>query len=446
MEVPERELLGSYRLWRQDVPHTVADAQIKAQRELLFHWTTLQHMLIILLLQVGCPLLHRLQELELLESWATDFLKLLGKFGRNLTAAPSSIYQQIPPFCPEKSTIYRQFEQNTVYSHSLSVKGITRTGWDDSLAKISLGSGCQTLAILCSGDHFAVLTTMGLINLYSSTTFELKQSLQHGERVCAMAFSSCSNLLATYGFRTTRIWSVNTAASEAFAEVREHITAVAIQFRGRYHAIGSETGVVIVVDSQEGDHTPTLLWKSQIELSIGHLEWSGDVTRLACAELAGKVAVKEVLIQNDGSWRATLFEVRLKLNSEGIEQILLNDDGNAMLVMIGDLVTVWPCMSLPNSESQQYSLNLPNSKWVNHPTNPALLLAFGTASVSVYRWSDFSKIADIDLKIPRLQANPDRDLGSLRTAPSRATKVSHIFINASKSHFLVDITSGPTTG
>lgn len=33
-------------------------------------------------------LLHRLGELDLLESWAIDFLKLIGKFGRNLTASP----------------------------------------------------------------------------------------------------------------------------------------------------------------------------------------------------------------------------------------------------------------------------------------------------------------------------------------------------------------------
>jgi hypothetical protein len=38
---------------------------------------------------------NRLQDLELFESWATDFLKILGKFGRNLTANPSSILYPI---------------------------------------------------------------------------------------------------------------------------------------------------------------------------------------------------------------------------------------------------------------------------------------------------------------------------------------------------------------
>ena len=48
------------------------------------------------------PMAHRLQELETIELWAIDFLKLLGKFGGNLIAAPSSIYDRIPPFCPKK--------------------------------------------------------------------------------------------------------------------------------------------------------------------------------------------------------------------------------------------------------------------------------------------------------------------------------------------------------
>ena len=156
------------------------------------------------------PLLHRLQQLDLVESWATDLLKILGKFGQTLTTSPMSIYQQIPPFCPKTSMIYRHFEQQAPYPPPLRVRGVTQKVWDDSLAKISLGPRTQTLAVLCSGAHFAVLTGTGEVSLYDSTNFELQRTLSHAERVCAMSFSSCSDLLATYGFRTTKVWSVRT--------------------------------------------------------------------------------------------------------------------------------------------------------------------------------------------------------------------------------------------
>lgn len=156
------------------------------------------------------PLLHRLHELDLVESWAIDFLKILGKFGQIIMTSPSSIYQQIPPFCPKSSMIYRHFEQQAPDPPPLQIRGVTQDMWDDGLARISLGPNTQTIAIVCSGPYFAVLTGAGGVNLYDATTFELRRTLLHGERVCAMSFSSCSHLLATYGFRSTKVWSVKT--------------------------------------------------------------------------------------------------------------------------------------------------------------------------------------------------------------------------------------------
>lgn len=42
----------------------------------------------------------------LLEAWATDFVRIVGKFGTNLLKNPESIYKLIPPFCPHDSVMY----------------------------------------------------------------------------------------------------------------------------------------------------------------------------------------------------------------------------------------------------------------------------------------------------------------------------------------------------
>lgn len=153
------------------------------------------------------PLLHRIQDLELLELWATDLIKILGKFGPNLTANPSCIFNLIPPFCPRDSMIHKQFGTN---ASGLSVSGLASSSWDDSLAKISLGSGSLTITMICSGYHFAVLTAAGQIVLYSTMTFEAAHVLLHGERVSAIAFSHSCDRFVSCGFRTTKVWSVAT--------------------------------------------------------------------------------------------------------------------------------------------------------------------------------------------------------------------------------------------
>ncbi|KAE8453869.1 hypothetical protein EG329_007645 [Mollisiaceae sp. DMI_Dod_QoI] len=641
------------------------------------------------------PLLHRLQELETLESWATDFLKILGRFGRNLTTSPTSLYQQIPPFCPKKSMVYRQFQQHTPLPHMLTVEGISNSVWDDSLAKISLGSGCHTLSILSSGDHFAVLTSTGSVNLYNSTTFELKQTLEHKERVCAMCFSSCSNLLATYGFRTTKVWSVNTgqimyqirnpigsraltltfsagytqliigstdrllriaqltgtspswsvlhpsllkgetaldrpvhnvpwkiafnsdatsvaaayrgsplcvwsidppeligrcmrnqeyagnswtvvdqviwhpkseeviglymgghvfrwnpynntqqelqadasivasspegkffatgdsrgtiklynfqhfsliyqlscenmmsdlcfspdskrlydlrgqfcniwepnalirvdetgeqdseigseiasiptaAISETFAEVRDQITAIAIQFRGRYHAIGSESGVVSVVDTGEGDHFAIPLWKSPVMLSIGHMDWSSDGKYLACAELTGKVIVKNVQLEPGQKWAVTpVFEVKMQVSSEGIHQVLLNSDGKYLLVRNGPSVTVWSLVQSPKSAVQEQTIILPGATWIKHPSDSSILLAFSASEVRTYNWDDLSQLSIVSLETPHLESSPDSNKSSEVTSdliegPAGEGKINSILTNPAGTHFLIDTT------
>lgn len=45
------------------------------------------------------------KQLELVERWGTDFVRLVNKFGKQLSQFPSSIHQVIPPFCPPESAL-----------------------------------------------------------------------------------------------------------------------------------------------------------------------------------------------------------------------------------------------------------------------------------------------------------------------------------------------------
>ncbi|KAI1772813.1 hypothetical protein F4818DRAFT_423988 [Hypoxylon cercidicola] len=147
---------------------------------------------------------------QLFESWSTDFVKVMGKFGASLQQNPESIYKLIPPFCPLNSSIYQLFGK--AEAKHIAVLGVSTESWDGSLARISLGSGRYASSITVSGAIVAVLAPPGSVFIYDSSTFEEAtiSPIEHGERLYRMELNKTGTLLATYGYRTTRIWDIPT--------------------------------------------------------------------------------------------------------------------------------------------------------------------------------------------------------------------------------------------
>ena len=153
---------------------------------------------------------HHIVQQELFESWAEDFVKIVGKFGTILRRNPESIYKLIPPFCPQNSAIYQQFGK--MKDKGLLVSGLSNENWDDSLARISFGFGTYSSSISAAGAQIAILVSSGSVILYDSSTFEEARAspIKHGERVYKMELNSTGTLLATYGYLTTKIWVIST--------------------------------------------------------------------------------------------------------------------------------------------------------------------------------------------------------------------------------------------
>ena len=152
-------------------------------------------------------LLHRDSDLSLLEMWAVDLLKIVGKFGDYLLQDPTVIYKFIPQFCPRDSMI----RQTTIGSSlQFSVVGLEATEWDDCLARLSLGSNQQAYTLGTHGRYLAVSTSGASIILWDSLTLETIRTFLHHEHVFKICFSSGGRKLASYGLRTTKIWDILT--------------------------------------------------------------------------------------------------------------------------------------------------------------------------------------------------------------------------------------------
>ena len=149
---------------------------------------------------------------EQMDSWAEDFIKIVGKFGTILVRNPESIYKTIAPFCPPNSAIYHQFGK--MKDKSLVVSGLMSENWDDSLARMSFGFGTYATSILAAGAQIAIMISSGSVLLYDAATFEESaiSPVRHGERIYRMELNSTGTLLATYGYLTTKVWEISTGS------------------------------------------------------------------------------------------------------------------------------------------------------------------------------------------------------------------------------------------
>lgn len=72
-------------------------------------------------------------DFALLSSWATDLVRLVMQFGKNLEAYPPSIFRLIAPFCPTETALRKQFGSGL---RDISVCGLRAETWDDCLGKL----------------------------------------------------------------------------------------------------------------------------------------------------------------------------------------------------------------------------------------------------------------------------------------------------------------------
>ncbi|KAK8138008.1 NACHT and WD domain-containing protein [Apiospora sp. TS-2023a] len=213
---------------------------------------------------------------EFFDSWGVDLLRIVGRFGGILKRKPDSIYRTIPPFCPKSSSIYGLFGKSE--ARSLSISGPTTEFWDDSLARISFTQGSArsmfASSIIAAGPHVAVLASKGDVFLHEASDLMEKGTspLQHGERVDKMQLNSTATLIATYGYKTTKVWEISTGrcivSADSIESKTRPLTLLFIE-NDRTLLLGTDDRKVRSLGLQHGSE-PT--WEIIAELEEPELE------------------------------------------------------------------------------------------------------------------------------------------------------------------------------
>lgn len=151
------------------------------------------------------------KDVALMDSWATDLIRLVTKFGKNLLESPSSIYHLIPPFCPPESAPRKLFAN--LRGTSLSLVGLFKPSnltWGDCLSTI-VDPQEQFTALGCSKTQFAIGMASGTIRVFNDTTCqEIKTLLKkHVTAVRILRFGSKEGVLVSAGSKVVRVWNTS---------------------------------------------------------------------------------------------------------------------------------------------------------------------------------------------------------------------------------------------
>jgi hypothetical protein len=139
-----------------------------------------------------------------ISQWATDLVRLVAKFGRNLLECPESIYYLITPFCPRRSAINQTFLDP---GSSLTIAGVANDGWEDSISYIHFREN-RAMSLATGDNTFAIGTKSGRVVLFWQTTCQERMTLEHGELARILRFDN-SHRLACAGPHKISLWSLD---------------------------------------------------------------------------------------------------------------------------------------------------------------------------------------------------------------------------------------------
>lgn len=163
-------------------------------------------------------------QVQFVDSWVVDFIRVAAKFRSQLLTCPSSVHCLIPPLCPPDSIISRMFS-NEARTRPLVVKNLPLGTWDDCLVRIDYSRG-RTTAVAHGDKLFAVGLSTGLVTVYDSISLQRVREVSHPERIKLLEFGPDDDLLVSCGGTRLIVWNTQTGVSLVSSVLRSPPLAV----------------------------------------------------------------------------------------------------------------------------------------------------------------------------------------------------------------------------
>lgn len=209
--------------------------------------------------RVGKNPMRRTERLDLIQSWSTDLIRVVTRFGRNLAESPSSIYTTIPPFCPRNSALYRQFGHSPRGINLLGVPSLLE--WDDCLATIVYRQkGNRAMSIAATGNYFAIGTSSPYLRLYHTSTCQEFADFHHGESVKVIELSMTGQWVATGGNKRLCLWDIDTRTLRWLHQLSRPCVAITFTEENDQVVVACQDNILHYLDIATGQTRDEIPW------------------------------------------------------------------------------------------------------------------------------------------------------------------------------------------
>lgn len=148
------------------------------------------------------------EQLTRIKNWATDLIRIVAKFGRNIREAPAQIKQLVPALCPTSSMIYQRFGRGTAENSSgLRVVGMDDEIWADAISYIE-HIGSYPTCIACNDRFIVIGYRSHEVHIFDASSCDEITTFKLDETPRQLAFDNTGNKLITAGERAVHLWSL----------------------------------------------------------------------------------------------------------------------------------------------------------------------------------------------------------------------------------------------
>ncbi|KAK4236050.1 hypothetical protein C8A03DRAFT_36078 [Achaetomium macrosporum] len=294
---------------------------------------------------------------QLTSRFVEDLVRLSAIFGPNLLATPSCIYSLVPLLCPKSSMIHWKFARQQG-GFRQQVLCNFNNDWDERLSSFTFAS--RVMSIACAEQFFAVGLGDGTVKLYRQSTFELLNTMQHGEPVRRLANGNITGTLISGGLKTLKawgprqvlLWSATVPEQPLSFRFSPDDSKVYVPLRnGEVYVYRAKNGARLDAldileenssssdsDSDGGEHqqrrTMPMLIRISPMLGIAAIAYRSSHLQLSYYDSDGRVEEFEKEGYEDGGFPSQVLDVAF---NENAEQNLM-----AVAYQDGDLVTLDP--------------------------------------------------------------------------------------------------------
>lgn len=259
------------------------------------------------------------QAVHMVDAWANDLIRLVAAFGQSLIASPASIYSLVPPVCPPRSMLYKNFGN---FQPCLKVMGRSEEEWDDLLSCVVFAEDRAT-AIACRDARFVLGLASGTMIVYYTSTLQEARRLHHEEPVRHLQFSNLESFLASSGRRSVKLWNVITGVQLWAAEHRNDILTLNFNEDDTLLRAATRTNQIAFWDVSDGKEQDTRpihenMQGEEFEYRppATHAQFSSDLNVLAIAhrqrpisfwDLASNAFIGQFYVENARNYPGPLL-------------------------------------------------------------------------------------------------------------------------------------------